>query len=193
MKKGSRIVLQLLALAIVLTGCTGNGGRDNRSTENNSSENNGRESDGVLEQAEVQFAPAHNFSLRSVGGEKIELSHYSGDVVLLNFWATWCGPCREEMPMLVNLQNDLDSRGFQVIGVSVDEEGEAVVESFLEDFPLNYPVVIDEGELAAEYGAQYAVPTTVLIDRAGRVRHRVLGLVEEAELAGIVNELLDES
>lgn len=174
----ARLLILLQALLVLMLGaCTG--------------ERNGNED--LSEESSSEYAPATDFSLDEVGTDnKVVLSEHLGDVVVLNFWATWCGPCLLEMPMLVELQREYGSRGLQVIGISVDEEGSRIVEPFVEEFGFNYPIVVDEGPLAASYGAQYAVPTTVLVDRKGRVRSRVLGLVEKAELEALLRELLGE-
>ncbi|HEY9231903.1 MAG TPA: TlpA disulfide reductase family protein, partial [Blastocatellia bacterium] len=113
-----------------------------------------------------------------------------GRVVLLNFWATWCAPCRAEMPDLVKLQKEYETRGLQVIGVTVPKYSRAAVRLVGQRLKLNYPVVYGSRELVAEYGASEVLPTTIVIDREGKVRARILGILEPEEFEQSVRPLL---
>jgi thiol-disulfide isomerase/thioredoxin len=141
-------------------------------------------------QAQSRSKVPPDFSLPSVtvgaAGKEIRLSSYKGKVVLLDFWATWCGPCRMEIPHFVELQKQYGSKGFTLIGVSLDQQGEAVVKPFMQQWKINYPMVIDAGgEVQASYGGIRSIPTTVLIGKNGEVREVFIGyrpkeLFEEA-------------
>ncbi|NND71200.1 MAG: TlpA family protein disulfide reductase [Rhodothermales bacterium] len=141
---------------------------------------------------ELEFAAAPEFTSTTLDGNKLSLDSLAGDVVLVNFWATWCAPCRIEMPMLKQLQSEFKEDGLSIVGVSVDEGDTEIVVDYANEFQFNYPVLHDKGTMARDYSAEYAVPTTVVIDRSGRVRHRIIGLVEEEVLRTIVLELLRE-
>ena len=114
-------------------------------------------------------------------------------MILLNFWATWCAPCRTEIPDLVALQRELGDRGLLVVGVSTDEEGAEVVAPFVKNFKINYPVVLDDGSVSEAYGGVWALPTTVVIDRAGRIRYEIIGIFPTKEMRPRLEALLDES
>ena len=109
------------------------------------------------------------YSATSLDGSKFDLAAKRNKVVLLNLWATWCGPCRYEIPELQSLHAKFEPKGFEVIGVSVDESGVEPVKQFVNEFKMTYPVVLDpEGKLATIFGTS-VLPTTVLLDRNGRI------------------------
>lgn len=139
---------------------------------------------------EVEPYPAPDFTLPTLEGGTFDLSEHRGEVVVLNFWATWCGPCRIEIPDFVRLQEELGDEGVQFVGVSLDEAGFEVVRPFAEEFGINYPLVVDDGALAEQYGGVYGLPTTFIIDREGRVRRAVPGMMTEEMLRPMLEELL---
>ncbi|HTB21075.1 MAG TPA: TlpA disulfide reductase family protein [bacterium] len=111
-----------------------------------------------------------DFTLDTVDGKPFHLRDHIGQVVLIDFWATWCGPCRMAIPHLIELQKRYGGRNFTVVGVSLDQQGPAVVAPFAQAWNLNYPVVVDQdGSLSHLYGDIRAIPTTFVIDREGRV------------------------
>lgn len=120
-------------------------------------------------------SPAPELTLTTTDGETIDLSA-PGAVVVLNFWATWCGPCRIEIPDLKALHDEMGAEGVTVVGVAVGE-GEDEVAPFAEQMAINYPMVLDADRAVSEaFGGVYGLPTTVVIDRQGRVVRRILGL-----------------
>ena len=136
--------------------------------------------------------PAPDFALETIGGETFRLSEQRGRVVVLNFWATWCPPCRYEIPDFIAMQSAFGADDVVFVGVSLDEGGPAVVRSFADRMEINYPLVLDDGSVSAAYGPLTGLPMTFLIDRAGEVRSYAPGMVTrdmiEPEIAALVAE-----
>ena len=133
---------------------------------------------------------APEFSLKDADGKTVHLSDYKGKVVLLDFFATWCGPCKIEIPWFVEMERKNKDRGFAVLGVSMDDEGWEVVKPFLADLGVNYRVVIGNDPTASMYGGVDALPTTFLIDREGRIAAVHVGLASKRDFTDGVEELL---
>ena len=126
--------------------------------------------------------PAPDFTLKSIKGENVRLAELRGDVVMLNFWATWCGPCRQEMPLLEKLSQRYRDLGFTLVGINVEEDASGM-EKFLKDVPVSFTILRDgENKVAKQYGVD-GMPSTVIIDRNGVVRyiHRGYKPGEEAQ------------
>ncbi len=137
--------------------------------------------------------PAPGFALPDMDGGTATLADYSGRVLLLNFWATWCLPCRAEMPWFVDFQTRYGDDGFAVLGVSVDEPGRDIVEPFLERSPVNYRIALaDTVERQAPFGSKNVLPTTWLIDRQGRIAAEHVGLVSREATEAEIRLLLAE-
>lgn len=136
--------------------------------------------------------PAPGFALPDLDGGTATLADYSGRVLLLNFWATWCLPCRAEMPWFVDFQTRFEDDGFAVLGVSVDE-GRDIVGRFLERSPVNYRIALaDTVERLAPFGPKNVLPTTWLIDRQGRIAAEHVGLVSREATEAEIRLLLAE-
>jgi len=114
--------------------------------------------------------PAPDFTLRSNTGKNLKLSEFRGQVVLLNFWASWCGPCRQEMPELEKLQKRYAKLGFTVLGVNVEEDSSAA-KKMLREVRVSFPVLFDTTNSASQLYQVSAMPTTVIIDRDGNMRY----------------------
>ena len=120
-------------------------------------------------------APSPPFTLRDLNGKLVSLSDFSGKVVLLNFWATWCGPCRVEMPAMESLYKEMRSEGFEILAISVDAQGTIVTRPFQEAMGLTFPILHDSDyEVGVAYGAR-TLPISYVIDRQGIIQHRVFG------------------
>lgn len=132
------------------------------------------------------------FSLADLNGRKLELADHKGKVVLLDFWATWCGPCRIEIPGLVRLQERYRDQGLVVIGISLDESPEPVRE-FYREFGMNYAVAMGTDRVTELYGGILGLPTTFLIGRDGRIYSRHIGATDVSVFEGEVKELLASS
>jgi peroxiredoxin len=128
----------------------------------------------IATSATAQHLPAPDFILPQLDRHDLRLSSYRGKVVLLDFWATWCDPCREEIPHLVELQQKYASSGLQIIGISMDDSPDPV-RPFAEQFHMNYPVVMGTAQTGALYGGILGLPITFLIDRDGRIYAKHIG------------------
>lgn len=117
---------------------------------------------------------APKISFRDQNGKLVSLEDFRGKAVLMNFWATWCGPCRSEMPSLDKLYQKFADRGFVVLGVSVDEEGWDSIKQFLDVVPVTFPIVLDEGKAIEAYEV-FRIPETYLIDPEGKIAGRISG------------------
>jgi len=135
-------------------------------------------------------AAAPSWELNDVGGKPLKLSDFKGKVVILDFWATWCPPCRAEIPGFVALQNKYADKGLTVIGVSVDEQGPSVVKPFMRQLKMNYPVVMADQKIIADYGGIEAIPTTFIIDREGAIVSVHQGYTDGATLEKEIQSLL---
>ncbi|MCY4511651.1 MAG: TlpA disulfide reductase family protein [Acidobacteria bacterium] len=141
----------------------------------------------------AQRAEAPAFTLPALEGGSATLADYAGRVLLLNFWATWCRPCRIEMPWFAEFQDAFAARGFAVLGVSVDDAGREVVRRFLDQSRVDYRIALaDSVEQLAPFGPVTVLPTTWLIDRRGRVAATHVGLVDRTVLEADIRQLLAE-
>ena len=128
---------------------------------------------GCVEGAKT-LPPAPDFSLQALDGREIILSKTIGKAVLLDFWATWCGPCRESIPHLVKLYNTYQAQGFEIIGLSLDKTDKDVVRNFVQSMDVPYPIAIAPDSVLRDYGV-HGIPTTILIDREGKIREKIVG------------------
>ncbi len=133
---------------------------------------------------------APNFALKDGDGKVVHLSDYRGKVVLLDFWATWCGPCKIEIPWFIDFQRKDQDKGLVVLGVSMDDDGWNVIKPFIKGLKMNYRVLIGDDKTAQLYGGVDALPTTFLIDREGRIAAVHVGLVDRKEFENGIEELL---
>ncbi|MGA7295151.1 MAG: TlpA disulfide reductase family protein [Terriglobales bacterium] len=134
---------------------------------------------------------APDFSLPDLSGQKLTLSSYRGKVVLLDFWATWCDPCRDEIPRFVDLQNKYGAQGLQIIGVSMDDGPEPVRE-FYQRYKMNYPVVMGDAKTGELYGGILGLPIAFLIGRDGRIIKKHIGATNISILETEITDLLHE-
>jgi thiol-disulfide isomerase/thioredoxin len=132
------------------------------------------------------------FRLTDIFGQKLSLGQYQGKVVLLDFWATWCGPCLAEIPDLIRLQKAYGTEGFQVIGISEDQEGAVPAVDLYRRAGINYRVGVDPGAIRELYGGISGFPTTFLIGRDSRIHEEVLGAVGADFFAPRIEKLLDK-
>ncbi len=137
--------------------------------------------DAALLGGDVRGLQAPDFDLRTLDGKEVKLSDYRGKAVLVNFWATWCDPCKIEMPWIIDLQKKYRDRGFEVIGIAMDDSGPDAIRNFAQQMGVNYTVLQGKNAVGDAYGVT-AYPVSVYIDRDGHVVDRVLGLNGKSEI-----------
>jgi cytochrome c-type biogenesis protein len=134
---------------------------------------------------------APDFSLESLDGKTMRLSDLRGKAVLLNFWATWCGPCKIEMPWFVDLQNKYGSQGLQIVGVAMDDASKEDIAKFAKDMGVNYPILIGKESVGDQYGGVPALPETFVIGRDGKIVDKIIGLKGKGEIEDDIKKALD--
>ncbi|HEY2924111.1 MAG TPA: TlpA disulfide reductase family protein [Candidatus Eisenbacteria bacterium] len=134
---------------------------------------------------------APDFELADISGKTVRLSDFAGKVVLLDFWATWCPPCRDEVPDFVRLQAKYRQQGVQVVGLSLDAEGAKVVRPFAEEYNVNYTMLMANAETAAQFGGILGIPTTFVLDRQGRIVKKFIGRTELKTFEEAIKPLLE--
>ncbi|NNL47085.1 MAG: TlpA family protein disulfide reductase [Acidimicrobiia bacterium] len=144
---------------------------------------------GYWHDGRLQDAP--DFALPTLEGDTLTLSDYRGKIVVLNIWATWCAPCRKEMPDFVSIQDELGPYGVQFIGVSIDGGGFEVIAPFAAEFNVNYPLVLDDGSVYDSYEGSTGVPTTYLINRSGQIWHYMPGALSRNMLLPALRLMLE--
>ncbi len=137
--------------------------------------------------------PAPNFTLKSLQGKNLKLSEMAGNVVLINFWASWCGPCLQEMPLLNKIHNKYEPLGFTVLGINVEQSSDNA-RAFLSDRGVDFPVLLDSENRVSQLYDVVAMPTTVVVDRDGNMRflHKGYKPGDEAQYRKMVKKLLRE-
>jgi peroxiredoxin len=134
---------------------------------------------------------APDFSLESLDGSTMRLSDLRGKAVLLNFWATWCGPCKIEMPWFVDFQNQYASQGLQIVGVAMDDASKEDISKFAKDMGVNYPILIGKDSVGDQYGGVPALPETFVITRDGKIMDKIIGLRGKAEIEDAIRKALE--
>ncbi len=138
-------------------------------------------------------SPAPNFQLWDLEGKPVSLANYRGGVVLVNFWATWCGPCKVEMPAMEKLYREFDRKDFEILAVSTDAQGAAVTRPFRDEIGLTFPILHDSDfRVGVMYGAR-TLPISFLVDRQGNITHRIFGARDwySPEARQLIQTLLD--
>lgn len=135
---------------------------------------------------------APDFTVKDLKGREISLSNYSGKVVFLNFWATWCGPCKAEIPDFIEAYKQNKDKGMEIIGISVDRISPKSVLKFAEKYKINYPVVMSTDEIQKDYEPGPYIPTTIIIDQEGKIRHRHIGYMSKEALKDYFLKLTEE-
>jgi peroxiredoxin len=172
LKKRYFVLVQLLSIFLVITGVIIlNCGK--KDTPGDKTEKIKKTREGI---SEGEIAP--DFTLKDLKGIEVNLKEFRGKVVLLNFWATWCSPCRIEIPSMVELYKKYKDRGLEIIGVNLDKLGKSDVEKFSLEHKINFPVLLNpSGDAASLYGV-VVLPTTVFLGRYGKIKGRISGAVD---------------
>ena len=137
---------------------------------------------GSLAPGQVIGRVAPDFSLKTLDGKTLTLSDLRGKAVVLNFWATWCPPCKVELPWFVDLQKQYGPQGLQVVGISEDEGSKDKVAQFVKEMGVNYTIAVDDNSVSEKYGDVEDLPTTFYIDRNGKITQFAMGLVDRDEI-----------
>jgi thiol-disulfide isomerase/thioredoxin len=146
--------------------------------------------------------PAPDVTLKDLDGKDVSIAQYKGKVVLVNFWATWCEPCRFEIPWLIEMQQKYGAKGFTVLGIAMDDEGRSVVAPWVQKerfdvngtkSQMNYPIVIGNEAAGDKFGGLLGFPTSVLISRDGKQIKRITGLISKDEISQTIEAQLQES
>jgi thiol-disulfide isomerase/thioredoxin len=145
------------------------------------------------------IGPEPEVSFKALTGSEVPLASFKGKVVLINFWATWCDPCREEIPWLIDLQRKYGDQGFTLLGVAMDDEGASVVNPFVQSqqfdvdgqkMKMNYPIVIGKDSDGEKFGGIFGYPTSILIDKNGQINKRIIGLIDRDQINRQIRQLL---
>jgi len=141
----------------------------------------------------VQGVQAPDFTLTALDGSKVRLSDFRGKAVLLNFWATWCPPCKVEMPWFADLQKQYGKDGLVVLGVAMDDAGPEVIAKFASEMGVNYPVLLGTDQVSDDYGDVQYLPTTFSINRNGTIVDKITGLLDRKNIEEAVQKALNSS
>lgn len=139
--------------------------------------------------AEKKRKKAPDFSLKTPDNKTVKLSDYKGKIVIVNFFATWCPPCRMEIPDFVKFYKENKNKGVEIIGIAVSSRKETV-KKIIKEFKINYPVCLGDEKVQSDYGGIRAVPTTFIIDKEGNIYKKQIGMMREEQLKEILKELL---
>jgi len=140
--------------------------------------------------AQKATATAPDFTLPTTDGKTLKLSDLKGKVVILDFWATWCPPCRKGIPDLIDLKNRYGAKGVEIIGISVDTETKPEVVPFIKEYGINYPVVYGNMNVYQQYGGIRAIPTSFIIDKEGKIVASYEGLISKLTYENHIKKLL---
>jgi len=138
--------------------------------------------------AREEATPAPEFSLQDLQGNSLSLSSYKGKVLVLNFWATWCPPCRREIPDFIEAYKDLKAKGLEILGVSVDDLSAEALRDWTQKAGMNYPVALATQKIIQDYEPGEFIPATIVIDRRGRIRYRRSSLMDKETLLRLFEE-----
>jgi len=183
----------LLLMLVVMIVTTNFSGCDSRELSKVSS------ADGGKSDANNGPHPEPDVTFKNLQGQDVSLSSLKGKVVIVNFWATWCEPCRVEIPWMIGFQQKYADKGLTILGVAMDDEGKSVVAPYVQStqfnvdghaMTMNYPIVLGNDDIAAKFGGLLGFPTTIVISRDGKVQKRFIGLADEAELDKQIKALL---
>ncbi len=184
-----------LLFALTLLGCSQQDEKQNGAPQRQaqSSNSNYKENVSLIQSVETKDGLAPNFLFYDETGKQVSFADVAnGKPVLINFWATWCGPCIKEMPDLVRLSEEFKAKGGLVIGISVDKDSDVLtlVSDFTKEQNVKYPIVIDNGDLETAFGGLRGIPTTFYIDKNGKIAKKLVGLQSKEKFASEFDALL---
>ncbi len=173
------VVIVIIAIGGISYGC---------SSDAKESENSATAKDDQKQKKAFPAAP--DFALKDLEGSTIKLSDYQGKVVILDFWATWCGPCRRGIPEFIELQSEFGEDDLVILGISVDRGDLSVVPKFAKQFGINYPVLYANEDIQRKYGPIRSIPTAFIVDKEGKVRDMTVGLRPKSYFKKVIDSLL---
>ena len=192
--------LLMFAVTFYMQACSSGDGEEQTASQAQSQVEKTEKSGQATQQAATQkpatsqqnnnYPMAPNFALEDANGTTIRLSDFKGKVVILDFWATWCAPCRMEIPGYVELYDKYKSQGLEIIGVSLDRDGWKPVRPFMDQYNVNYPIVLGDMNIVQAYGGIQSIPTTFIINRNGEVVERKIGARPVEYFENIISQLL---
>src|SRR5690348_18214259 len=147
---------------------------------------------GSVTSSNPKGVPAPDFELNGLDGKKIKLSDYKGKAVVLNFWATWCAPCKIEIPWFVELQKEYGPQGLQIVGVAMDDSDKDDIQKFVKEMGVNYPILLGKEAVGDQYGGVNVLPTTYFIDRDGKIVAREFGLQSRSVFVDNIKKALSQ-
>lgn len=145
---------------------------------------------GVAKDGNLPSAP--DFTITDLNGNEISSSDYEGKVIFVNFWATWCSPCRVEIPGFVEVYEEYKNKGMQIIGISVDQFGADKVRDFVKKYEITYPVAMATNQIVRDFELGRAIPETIIIDKSGTIRHKHIGYMDKETLTNYFLQLAEE-
>lgn len=189
-----RVLLFMLVGGLGWSGCTSDDGSDpSKAPRSNVPALQGAEGAGELS-TEVDPTPVPDLTVQTLDGTSIALDEQPDRVLLINFWATWCPPCRKEIPDLIELQKAMGDDGLMVIGVSLDQEGASTVQPFVEEHNINYPIVVDDTKaVESALGPIYALPTTLVVGPDGMITRRITGIFPVDAMEEALKDMLSNA
>jgi len=137
---------------------------------------------------DARAVPAPDFSVQDLGGNALTLASFKGKVLVINFWATWCPPCRREIPDFIAAYKELKAEGLEILGFSVDEATGPALLEWVKKQGINYPIALATPEIVRAYEPGDFIPATIVIDRQGRIRYRQSEMMDKATLVGLFNQ-----
>lgn len=142
--------------------------------------------------SDQNFPPAPDFRLTDLEGKTLTLSDYQDRILLINFWATWCPPCRAEIPDFIEVYASKKSQGLEILGVSVDNLSPSSLKNFVSRLKINYPVALATEKIILDFQPGEYIPTTIVLDKKGRIRHKHVGQLDKKTLLSIFDSLSQE-
>ena len=192
MRRAPKYFLLLMLVVLIVT--TNFSGCDSRGLSKVSSADSGK--------ADANSGPhpdEPDVTFKNLQGQDVSLASLKGKVVIVNFWATWCEPCRVEIPWMIGFHQKYADKGLTILGVAMDDEGKSVVAPYVQttqfdvdghSMTMNYPIVLGNDDIAAKFGGLLGFPTTIVISRDGKIQKRFIGLADEADLEKQIKALL---
>jgi peroxiredoxin len=148
----------------------------------------------IAEKSDPQsFPQAPDFELQDLQGNVVRLSDFSGNVIILDFWATWCPPCKAEIPGFIKLYDEYKDQGLEIIGIAADQGGQSVVQQFANEYGINYPILMYTMKVVSDYGGIRGIPTTFIINKDGQVVNKFVGYRDESVFRKEIERWLTQS